>query len=88
MNILLEHEVLIESPTLRYKVSMEFEKWNIIFLKNIQMSPMNSPEIEEHEIERLYSFKDFVKYRCDFLLLNILIIPILLILFYYLIVSI
>lgn len=27
--------------------------------------------IEEHEIEKLYSFKDFVKYKCDFIILTI-----------------
>ena len=38
-------------------------------------------EIEKHEIEKLYSFKDFIKYKCDFIILFISTILILIILF-------
>ena len=41
-------------------------------------------EIEQHEIEKLYSFKDFVKYRCDFIILNIVTIIIITIILLYL----
>ena len=36
------------------------------------LSDINSTDLEEHEIEKLYSFKDFMKYKCDGIILSII----------------
>ena len=34
--------------------------------------PRFCKNLEEHEIEKLYSFKDFMKYKCDGIILSII----------------
>ena len=36
------------------------------------LSNLGTAELEEHEIEKLYSFKDFIKYKFDGMILSII----------------